>query len=254
MNKSSTVISEAQRQLIRDLGSTFTAGEIVQLTGIAYHSVRYHLIRGGFWRPFKSGPKPDHARTMAMVALYLEGQTMDAIGQKFGVSREWVRQLIKREGVTGANSCHIKKPKPPKFKLTDTDKFWRRVNKTPGLGPNGDCWFWTGTSNGKDGYAARCRFRGQYWSARRLVLFLRDRKFPDCEMIGTSCGQGKCVNPDHMIPGTRMEIMIEKSPVYQQNKRISEQRNGQPVGKLSSDHASSLSPEVSALIDRVLNV
>lgn len=42
----------------------------------------------------------DDSRTLEMEALYRSGQTLEQVGQKYGVTRERVRQLISARGVT----------------------------------------------------------------------------------------------------------------------------------------------------------
>ena len=41
-------------------------------------------------------------RDAAMVARYSDGETLDAIGQSFGITRERVRQIITKVGGTSA--------------------------------------------------------------------------------------------------------------------------------------------------------
>lgn len=43
----------------------------------------------------------DEGRELVMVALFKAGQTLQAIGDTFNLTRERVRQLLKRHGVTG---------------------------------------------------------------------------------------------------------------------------------------------------------
>lgn len=44
-------------------------------------------------------PGADKARTMAMIELYKKGKTLQEIGDKYNLSRERIRQLLKKEGV-----------------------------------------------------------------------------------------------------------------------------------------------------------
>jgi hypothetical protein len=67
------------------------------------------IVRGGCVRcahcrsSYETAPRknaPDQIRIQRMCLLYREGHTLQQIGTVFGVSRERVRQIIVREGVT----------------------------------------------------------------------------------------------------------------------------------------------------------
>jgi len=56
---------------------------------------------GGIGRPLSGSPPPGNDRIPRIAALYREGQTLNQIGIEYGVSRERIRQLLKRVGMTG---------------------------------------------------------------------------------------------------------------------------------------------------------
>lgn len=246
------MMTAQQKQLIRALASRFTRADLARMVGVPYGSVfrfmAYHEIPACNKKLVHG--LPPAPRIMKMVAMYLEGQTLQQIATQFDITRERVRQLIKRQGVTGANSGQGKKKvKGPKFKLTDIDKYWARVSKHPGHGPNGDCWLWVGSGNGKDGSYGKVRFRGAYCSTRAIALFLRDRKWHDPGLVvGATCKEGRCVNPDHLFTGTPEEIIFSNSWIYRRNKKIRDERHGQSVGQLSSDQEPSVPGEIPATI------
>lgn len=81
--------------------------------------------------------------------------------------------------------------------------FWTKVDKTPGLGPGGDCWEWTGEV-GTHGY-------GKFWHQieKKRVLahkfsFLAHNPRVEMENFHTmhSCDFKLCVNPAHLSKGT----------------------------------------------------
>lgn len=85
--------------------------------------------------------------------------------------------------------------------------FWKCVDKTPGHGPNGDCWIWTG---GK----ARCGYghfnlkrRKRQCSAHRVMHFLTNPDFNPALNVLHSCdfGHGGCVRPEHLFQGTQAD-------------------------------------------------
>lgn len=231
-------LNDEQRALIKTLSEGgFSPSEIASLMEIPITQVRYWL------NPLRSG-RPDKAatekRAQEMARLYRTGVQMAAIGKKYNLSRERVRQILKKEmGITGATDPipPARKCKAPKFKPTSIDKYWARVDKTPGYGPNGDCWKWTGGHYGNTSNpSGRAFFRGKSMPARRVAYLLAHRKWPDREMkLGSTCDIGDCVNPDHIIVGTIAEIAFSRSPIYRRNMRIRKERNGQFVDRVPED-------------------
>lgn len=89
----------------------------------------------------------------------------------------------------------------PKYKTPTTDaekRFWEKVDKTPGYGPNGKCWIWTAYLD-KDGYG-QLWFKGVNEGAHRFSWYLHYGKLPT-EMMLHHCDNPSCIRPDHLFEG-----------------------------------------------------
>lgn len=236
-------LTDDQKQLIKTLSEGgFIIAEISRLTQLPYSLIRRYMRRAGIERTHYSSS--NKKRDLDIARLYLEGKSMTEIGITLAVSRERVRQILKKQSIAGKNQ-KARKVKPPKFKPTNADRFWAKVDKKPGHGPSGDCWIWTGCRNGPGYRHGRSRFFGVDRSPRAVSLYLRDKKWHDPKLkIGTTCGVTLCVNPDHLFIGTMMDLFISKSPVYQRNKAIAEQRNGKQVGSVPEPEKSPVPDEI----------
>lgn len=88
------------------------------------------------------------------------------------------------------------------------DRFWDKVDKTPGFGPGGDCWLWT-ASKGVKGYG-RIKVRGVVKRAHRVSWELVGGKpASDGLQILHHCDNPGCVNPDHLFLGDHQENMSD---------------------------------------------
>lgn len=80
-----------------------------------------------------------------------------------------------------------------------TERVWDYVTTTDGDG----CWLWRGTATGK-GNKARGRIvhNRRVLLAHRVTYELTSGPIPDGMLLLHRCGNGMCVRPDHLYPGT----------------------------------------------------
>ncbi len=84
------------------------------------------------------------------------------------------------------------------------EKFWQKVDKTA---PNG-CWNWmAGCTSG--GYG-EFWFGKKIWSTHRLAWWLTYGYIPKNKMILHKCDNRRCVNPEHLYPGTNTDNMRDR--------------------------------------------
>lgn len=85
----------------------------------------------------------------------------------------------------------------------------KRIDKTPGHGPNGDCWIYTGESrykNDKNRYSI-IRGNGKNHRVHRLMWELENGPIPEGLLLLHKCDFPPCCRPDHLTPGTQQDNM-----------------------------------------------
>lgn len=118
---------------------------------------------------------------------------------------------------------------------TLTDRFWQKVDKTPGHGPKGDCWFWSAYCD-KDGYGA-FSFSGRNVLAHRFAYciahFLDYKQLSPSFLVMHTCDTPRCVKPEHLTLGTLKE---NNADCFNKQRNAFGERNGS--AKLTSKQVS----------------
>jgi hypothetical protein len=79
------------------------------------------------------------------------------------------------------------------------ERFWSKVDKSPGHGPWGTCWIWTGFCD-RDGYG-RFKLNGVSMSASRAAWVITHGELPPGVSVLHRCDYPPCVR--HLFTGTQ---------------------------------------------------
>lgn len=170
-----------------------------------------------------------------MIELRRQGVTLQKIGDRLGISRQRVQQII-------GNTRDIKprKTKTPEERRAArikrrADAFWSQVK----ISSPDKCWEWTGITNPVTGYGVYSFCGNHTRSTHRIAYSLTNGEIPEGMYILHSCDNPKCCNPSHLRVGTPQENVKDRDKrgrakhrrgcnayYRQRNKEIVEMYNG----------------------------
>lgn len=140
---------------------------------------------------------------MADSVITSEFRVCEACGAQYpkkpGVSRG---QFQKSRSCSRA--CALTLGRSARLRPSLAERFWAKVDKSAGHGPNNDCWAWTGYRDAFGyGRINRRDFRGG--TAHRTSYDLNVGQIPDGMLVRHRCDNPSCVRPEHLELGVAQD-------------------------------------------------
>lgn len=106
---------------------------------------------------------------------------------------------------------------------------------------DGDCRIWAGTKTSSGHPLVFWKPRGPRLAARALLLELMGKPLPERPVVWSTCGRPDCMNPAHLIAGTRPQMMawLTEQENYESSasKRIAIARGRSQNARMGMRHA-----------------
>lgn len=120
------------------------------------------------------------------------------------------------------------------------DRFWKKVDRTPGLGPQGDCWEFRSLDVHCYGQINEGhRVGNRMLKAHRISWEIANgREVPSGSCVLHSCDNPACVNPEHLCLGTRAD---NNRDMYRKGRSAAQK--GTQALPCGDDHWSRRNPE-----------
>lgn len=102
----------------------------------------------------------------------------------------------------------------PQLSTEQIDRFWSKVDKQDGFGPQGKCWKWTGSHMGQMHYGAmhfRVNGKAKSIGTHRIVYYLTYGVDPGELCVLHKCDTPLCVNPAHLFLGTKADNAFDRA-------------------------------------------
>lgn len=135
-------------------------------------------------------------------------------------------------------------PIAPVLTAQDIQRFWSKVDKTPGQGPKGECWEWT-AGRDLDGYG-RFYFdqdgQNRKCGSARIAHFLETGEWA-AESTCHHCDHPPCCRPDHLFSGSQKANLTdakEKGRTLQGEKHPKAKLNNETVQTMRALYATGL--------------
>jgi len=91
----------------------------------------------------------------------------------------------------------------PELTPQEIERFWSKVDKTPGHGPMGECWLWTASAASPK--YGKFSTQAMSFGAHRVAYRLGHGEDPGDRLVCHKCDVMKCCNPAHLFTGTHLD-------------------------------------------------